>query len=387
MMDSLARRDFLTGSTALLASFSGALYARRSSAQQPQTSGTAPMPGDSPVKAISSANGLEATRRAYELLISGGDTLDAAVAGVTLVEDDPADMTVGLGGLPNENGVVELDAAVMHGPTHRAGGVASLVNIRHAAQLAQLVLEQTDHVLLVGEGARAFARAQGFQEEDLLTEPARKIWLYWKQTNSDRDDWLPPPVDRLDPAVKAFFKLKDDEGTPASAPSGRKGQIPRSEADRPTGTIHCACMNSQGDISCTTTTSGLAFKIPGRVGDSPIIGAGLYCDNEIGSCGSTGRGEANLQNLSSFAAVELMRGGASPEEAGLEVLRRIAKHTTEVHLLDAQGRPNFGLKFYLLSKRGEHAGVSMHGPSQFAVTDANGTRLEECAYLFRKEGE
>jgi N4-(beta-N-acetylglucosaminyl)-L-asparaginase len=303
------------------------------------------------------------------------------VAGVTLVEDDPEDFTVGLGGLPNENGVVELDAAVMHGPTHRAGAVASLQNIRSAARLAQLVLEQTDHVLLVGEGARAFARAQGFEEENLLTEKARKIWLYWKQTNSARDDWLPPPIDQLDPAVRDFFKLSDDEG-----PGGSTARYQRSEAiDRPTGTIHCGCINAAGDISCTTTTSGLAFKIPGRVGDSPIIGAGLYVDNEIGSCGSTGRGEANLQNLCSFAAVELMRGGATPEEAGMEVLRRVARHTTESHLIGEDGNPNFGLKFYLLNKQGQHAGVSMWGPTEFAVCDETGPRLEECAFLFRKE--
>ncbi len=343
------------------------------------------MPGAIPVKSISSANGLEATRRAYELLVAGTDTLEAAVAGVTIVEDDPQDMTVGLGGLPNENGVVELDAAVMHGPTHRAGAVAALIGVRNAARLAKRVLEQTDHVLLVGTGAREFARAQGFPEENLLTEAARKIWLYWRQTNSDRDDWLPPPVDQLDPAVKAFFKLNDEDAPPARDASERKSRIPRSEADRPTGTVHCACINSQGDISCTTTTSGLAFKIPGRVGDSPIIGAGLYCDNEIGSCGSTGRGEANLQNLSSFAAVELMRNGASPEAAGLEILRRVATHTTEPHLRDAQGRPNFGLKLYLLNKQGQYAGVSLYGPSKFAITDEAGSRLEECAFLYAQQ--
>ena len=341
------------------------------------------MPDATPIKAIASANGLEATRLAYDQMVAGTDTLAAAVAGVTLVEDDPQDMTVGLGGLPNEAGVVELDASVMHGPTHRAGAVASLRNVKNAAQVAKLVLEQTDHVLLVGEGALAFARAQGFKEEDLLTDAARKIWLYWKQTNTDRDDWLPPPVDQLDPAVRRFFKLQNDEA--ATPKKAGKAQLPLSEADRPTGTIHCACMNAQAEISCTTTTSGLAFKIPGRVGDSPIIGAGLYVDNEIGSCGSTGRGEANLQNLCSFAAVELMRGGASPEEAGMEVLHRVAAHTTEAHLLDKMGRPNFGLKFYLLNKQGQHAGVSMYGPTKFAITDKDGTRREECAYLYKNE--
>jgi len=339
------------------------------------------MPSDIPVRAISSANGRRATDKAYQLLMAGSDTLDAAIEGVTLVENDPDDVTVGYGGLPNENGIVELDAAVMHGPTHRAGAVAALQRIRNPARLAKLVMDQTDHVLLVAEGALQFARANGFTEENLLTEKARKIWLYWKQTHSDRDDWLPPPIEKLDPAVREFFKLGDDH-----VPGTSALQYQRSEAvQRPTGTIHCACINAAGDISCTTTTSGLAFKMPGRVGDSPIIGAGLYVDNEIGSCGSTGRGEANLQNMSCMAVVELMRGGASPRDAGLEVMRRVVKHTTEKHLLGDDGKPNYGLKFYVMNHHGEYAGISMWGPTSFAVTDSQGTRLEECAFLYRKE--
>lgn len=384
-MSHIPRRTFLSSGLGMLAGVAASAYShdRRFPAlcadNPPRESN--PMSNPVPVRVISSANGLKATEKAYGLLAAGSDTLEAAIEGVTLVENDPEDVTVGYGGLPNENGVVELDAAVMHGPTHRAGAVAALQRIRNPARLAKLVMEQTDHVLLVGEGALQFARANGFPEENLLTEKARKIWLYWKQTHSDRDDWLPPPIESLDPAVREFFKLGDDHIPGASALQYR-----RSEAvERPTGTIHCACINAAGDISCTTTTSGLAFKMPGRVGDSPIIGAGLYVDNEIGSCGSTGRGEANLQNLSSMAAVELMRGGASPRDAGLEVMRRVVQHTTQKHLLGDDGKPNFGLKFYVLNKRGEYAGVSLWGPTQFAVTDSNGTRLEECAFLYRKE--
>jgi N4-(beta-N-acetylglucosaminyl)-L-asparaginase len=309
-------------------------------------------------------------------MLQGADTLDAAIAGAALVEDDPNDTSVGYGGIPNENGVVELDAAVMHGPTHRAGAVAALQNIRHPAAVAKLVMEATDHVLLVGDGALQFAKAQGFKEENLLTERARKIWLYWKQTHSEKDDWLPPSGE-VDPDVAKFFKL---DRKPASE-SETRSQIQRFQ--RPTGTIHVAAMNAAGDISCTTSTSGLAFKIPGRVGDSPIIGAGLYVDNEFGSCGSTGRGEANLQNLSSHAAVELMRQGLSPRDAGLEVLRRIARRT-EKRLLDAEGRPAYDLKLYLLAKDGSHAGVSIWGPAEFAITDENGTRLEPCESLYKK---
>jgi N4-(beta-N-acetylglucosaminyl)-L-asparaginase len=331
-------------------------------------------------RVISSANGLGAVARAFEVMMAGADPLDAVIAGVSLVEDDPNDLTVGYGGLPNEDGVVELDAAVMHGPTHRAGAVAGIQGIRHPARVAQLVMQMTDHVLLVGEGARRFAKFNGFEEENLLTEKARKIWMYWKRTRSMRDDWIAPAIDDVDPEVREFFKLEADDvpGTDALL-------YQRSEAlERPTGTIHCSAINSHGDISCTTTTSGLAFKIPGRVGDSAVIGAGLYCDNPVGSCGSTGRGEANLQHASSATAVELMRQGASPREAGLELLKRVVAHTREPHLLGKDGKPNFGLKLYLLNQSGEYAGVSLWGPTDFAVADAKGARLEPCEFLFDK---
>lgn len=324
------------------------------------------------VKVVSSANGLETTKKAYEMIVAGSDPIDAVVAGVAIVEDDPNDTSVGYGGLPNERGIVELDAAVMHGPTHHAGAVASIQNVRHPAQVALQVLRRSDHVLLVGAGALDFAKAHGFPEENLLTEHSRKIWLRWKETMSEKDDWLPDP-NEPDAAVAEFFRKN----------SLLVGGGDRLKFRRPTGTIHCSGINTHGDISCTTTTSGLAFKIPGRVGDSPIIGAGLYVDNEIGSCGSTGRGEANLQNLASFAAVELMRNGGSPEDAGMEVLRRIDRNT-ESRLRDKDGRPDFGLSFYLLAKDGRHAGVTLWGPEKFAVTDENGTRHEDCTALYTR---
>ncbi len=337
------------------------------------------------ILSVGSANALEACDIAVKAVRQGTDSLNAVIDGIATVEDDPNELTVGYGGLPNEEGIVELDAAVMHGPTHRAGAVASVRGVRNVSRLARLVMQQTNHVLLAGEGALRFARANGFPEENLLTERARKIWLHWMQTRSAIDDWIAPPLADADPEVRAFFGHRDDHDPP------RPGDFARSEADiepaprkRPTGTVHCSAMGPGGDISCCTSTSGLAFKIPGRVGDSPIVGAGLYVDNEVGSCGSTGRGECNLQHSTSAVAVELMRQGRTPAEAGLEMLRRIVKHTTQPHLLRSDGRPNFGLKLYLLRKDGSHAGVSLWGPSVYSVADSTGTRHEPCHYLFER---
>ncbi|GBE30842.1 N(4)-(Beta-N-acetylglucosaminyl)-L-asparaginase precursor [bacterium BMS3Bbin04] len=310
--------------------------------------------------AVASGNGLEAVRRAVDGMRAGEDALDAAIAGVNIVEADPDDITVGYGGLPNENGIVELDSAVMHGPTHRAGAVASIRSIMHPSRVANLVRTTTDHVLLVGQGALEFAKMHGFKEEDLLTEKSRKIWLLWKQKMSDVDDWLPPPKEEVDPDLWNMV-------------------------ERFTGTIHLSARDAQGEVSCVTTTSGLFFKIPGRVGDSPIIGAGLYCDNRVGTAGSTGRGEANLQNLCSYQAVEFMRQGMGPSEAGLEVLKRVAENTNRSDLLDEQGRPNFGLKFYLIDKQGRYGAASMWGPADFAIADDDGVRKEAAAFLYERD--
>lgn len=321
--------------------------------------------GAGPVIAISSGNGRRATEKAYGMILGGSDALDAVVAGVNIVEADPKDRSVGYGGLPNEEGVVQLDAAVMHGPTHQCGAVACIEGIKLPSLVAKLVMERTDHVLLVGRGATEFAKAHGFKEEDLLTDVAQKAWLRWKETISDKDDWLPPSENK---------KVSGKQLTPIDI------EIANIIRDRPTGTIHCSGLSANGDISCVTTTSGLSFKIPGRVGDSPIIGAGLYVDNEIGSCGSTGRGEANLKNQCCSNAVELMRQGMTPEEAGLEVLRRVAKHTIP-RLRDKNGNPDFGLNFYLLRKDGLHAGVTLRGKARYAVTDKDGTRHQDSVSL------
>jgi N4-(beta-N-acetylglucosaminyl)-L-asparaginase len=299
---------------------------------------------------ISSLNGLEAVKLAMSSLRRGADPLDAVVAGVNEVENDPEDMSVGYGGLPNENGVVELDASVMHGPTHKAGAVAALRNIRNPSRVAAEVLRRTDHVLLVGEGALEFARSVGFTEQNLLTEQAREAWLRWKANLSPHDDWLD---------------------------TDQQVEIPRTD-----GTIHMAAVDANGDLGACTSTSGLSYKIPGRVGDSPLVGAGLFCDNEVGAAGSTGRGEAVIQSAGAFQVVRHMADGLEPAEACLRVLRWIADHTKRRDLLDAHGEPNFQVVMYALRKDGAHGAAAMRPSRSFAIHDGTDARSEPCVTLF-----
>jgi N4-(beta-N-acetylglucosaminyl)-L-asparaginase len=331
---------------------------------QGKSAANEPKPGPRGPVVIASANGLKATQKAMEMLLTGADALDAVVAGVNVVEEDPEDMSVGYGGLPNEDGVVELDSSVMHGPTCRAGAVAALRNIKTPSRVAKLVMDRTDHVMLVGEGALRFARAHGFKEEDLLTDKARRIWLDWKERHSDKDDWLSPAA--------------------AESPGARLG-IPV-EALRHYGTINCCALNDNGELSGVTTTSGLSFKIPGRVGDSPIIGAGLYVDNEVGAAGSTGRGEAVIKICGAHTVVEAMRSGMSPEEACLHALRRIVATTKEARLRQPDGRPNFDVKFYAVSKDGRHGGASLSPGATYAIFAEGRNRLENCRSLYEKVG-
>lgn len=315
---------------------------------------------------VASANGLAAAATAMQQLQAGADTLDAVIAGVNLVEEDPNDTSVGYGGLPNEEGVVQLDASVMHGPSGLAGGVGAIEGVKTPSKVARLVAYRTDHVLLVGDGATRFARAHGLGGEDLLTDKAREIWLHWKESLSDRDDWI-SPAREAELSAAGFERFL-----------------------RHHGTINCNAVDAAGDISGVTTTAGLAFKIPGRVGDSPIVGAGLYVDNAVGACGSTGLGEANLRECASFLAVEHMRNGMHPADAAIATLRRIADKTPP-QLRDEGGRPDFGLRFYCLNKTGEYAGASMYGEvgggvASFAVNDGGESRLEDCVALFDARG-
>ncbi|MDQ3069038.1 MAG: N(4)-(beta-N-acetylglucosaminyl)-L-asparaginase [Acidobacteriota bacterium] len=300
---------------------------------------------------------------AFEKIVKGEDVLDALIAGVNLCELDPGDTSVGYGGLPNHEGVVQLDSSCMHGPKKRAGGVGALEGVRTPSLVAKAVMEQTDHHLIVGKDAQTFARNMGFKiEDDLNTEQSRKTWLEWKR----RTD----PSRYLDP-IKRDAMLNDVVRQMVA-----EGLI---DEQHIYGTINCDGINAKGEICGVTTTSGLAWKIPGRLGDSPILGAGLYVDGDIGAAGSTGRGEANLYSCASFLIVEQMRQGKHPKDAGLEALRRIKANTVEKRLLNARGEPNFNVNFYVIDKQGRHAGVSMYAPndrSQFAVCDENGARLE-----------
>lgn len=305
---------------------------------------------------ISSGNGEPACNQAFEMLKKGIDPLDAVVAGINLVENDPEDHSVGYGGLPNEDGVVELDSCVMHGPAHKAGAVAALRNISNPSSVAKLVMRRTDHVLLVGEGALRFAKTHGFKEQEMLTDEARRYWLEWKESRSDIDDWL---------QAKADFHAA-------------RGKMEGLEFTY--GTITCMALTKTSDLAGCTSTSGLSYKIPGRVGDSPIIGAGLYVDNDIGACGSTGRGEANLQNCSCFMIVEFMRGGMTPEQACLALLKRVADKT-EPRLRDENGKPNYGLMFYAVRKDGLFGGASMWGPGKMTVHDGQTCRKIELPSL------
>jgi N4-(beta-N-acetylglucosaminyl)-L-asparaginase len=310
-----------------------------------------------------------AVERAFRLITEGRDVLDALIAGVNIPELDPLETGIGYGSLPNADGVIELDASCMHGPKKRAGAVACIQGVRTPSLVAQAVMDYTDHHLLVGAGAQQFAKAMGFKiEDDLNTDNSRKLWREWK-SRIDPSRWLDPDGD----ARKPLPRHQKDPGLEAGLSMVRDGLIREGSF---WGTINCDGIGPNGDICGVTTTSGLAWKIPGRTGDSPILGAGLYVDNEIGAAGSTGRGEANLYNLSSFLIVESMRRGMSPKDAGMEALKRIQANTIEKRLLNGKGNPNFNIRFFVLNKQGEFAGVSMYrsGETKFAVCTENGSR-------------
>jgi len=369
MTDRISRRDFVVTSTAGLAA-----------------AAAAPAFGQAPTvmtkksvkpAVISSDNGndyknggtVTCVEKAFSMMMSGTDVLEALIAGVNIVELDPLDTSVGYGGLPNAEGVVQLDACCMHGPLKRAGGVGALEGVRTPSLVAHKVMQETDHHLIVGKGAQDFARAMGFKiEDDLNTEKSRKTWLEWKR----RSD----PLHYLDP-IKRDAALRQVELDMIA-----EGLI---NANHFYGTINCDGVNAKGEVCGVTTTSGLAWKIPGRCGDSPILGAGLYVDNEVGAAGSTGRGEANLYNLTSYLVIEHMRRGMHPKDACIEALKRIKSNTVEKRLLKPNGDPNFNITFYGLSKSGDYAAVSMYGGKDlsYAVCTEQGAKTILCEPLLQ----
>jgi N4-(beta-N-acetylglucosaminyl)-L-asparaginase len=387
---SISRREFVASTLA------GSLAAKLSPAAS-NAPAVAPAQERTPAPAkaiiISAANGYNYLDEAYALVSSGGDTLEAAFKVVMGPENDPNDQSVGLGGRPNEEGVVELDACCMHGPTRTAGAVGGVRNIKNVSLLSNAVRVHTGHVMLVGEGAERFAVAQGFQRENLLTDKSRKEWLLWKTTHSDwwgpglaSPDWNPGSrVRRAGPDWEERLReLEEVARRIGIAPELRLSAI-QSVIFPPTGTIHCSVLNQKGEISGCTTTSGLAWKIPGRVGDSPLIGAGCFTDPDVGSAGATGSGEENIKVAGAHTIVENLRHGLSPLEAGMDALKRIARNYNG----DRDRLQYVDMVYYILRKDGAYAGVSLWEaypntqgkPHQIAVHDGN-RRLEKTASLF-----
>jgi N4-(beta-N-acetylglucosaminyl)-L-asparaginase len=401
---SVSRRDFLA--TAAMTSIALSAEAQQAAGGAQQTSSGAQQ-ANAPAGAgfgkgkipilVASSNGMNGADMGYEMLRRGHDTLDTAIAVGKVQEDDPNDTSVGLGGLPNEDGVTELDSCCMHGPTRRAGSVGGVRNIKNVALLAQAVMQHTGHVMLVGEGAEKFAVAMGFQRESLLTERSRQTWMLWKEFHSEQDWWGPgisdpgwkPPVEGSSPRPASLMERQmrrlEELAEQLRIPAEYRAEAIDAVLHPPHGTIHCSALNEKGEISGMTTTSGLAWKLAGRCGDTPIIGAGCYTDQDVGSAGATGSGEENIKVAGAHTMVENMRKGMEPRDAGLDALKRIVRNyngeMAKLRYVD--------MRYYLLRKDGAYAGVSLWSgragrPATFCVNDGT-KRLEPCVALYQGE--
>lgn len=388
-----SRRTFLSSTgfvTATVAAGIDAFPQSQNGNQSVQRSQTIQIATPSHPVIITRALGKPTIDEAWKMLKDGGDTLDAALHVCKGQEDDPNDQTVGLGGLPNEEGVVELDACCMHGPTRKAGSVGGVRNIRNVCLVARDVMRHTGHVMLVGEGAERFAVRMGYERENLLTKASRKIWLLWKETHSNQDWWGPGPDDSRwkPPSPQASLELKRTKLIEMAADFGIEPVLRERAAEYvlfpPHGTIHVSAVNEKGEMSGATTTSGTAWKLPGRVGDSPIIGAGCYCDQDVGSAGATGSGEENIKVAGAHSIVENMRRGMSPKEAGLEVLQRIVRNFNH----DMNRLRYIEMVYFILRRDGQYAGVSLWSntpsgqPLKFAVHDGT-SRVEQTVALLQ----
>lgn len=342
MSESLSRRSFLGSATAVAAA----------SSLLPAPAIAAPLVmrrARSRPCAVGSANGSAGGERAVSMMMQGADPLDAGIEGVKMVELDPTDHSVGYGGLPNAEGVVQLDASCMHGPTKRAGAVGALEGIKTPSEIVRLIMKYTNHIMLVGQDAQRFAVSYGYKVEDLLTPESREMWLHWRANMSSTDNYI---------------------------------DVPGSEklVKTTTGTCPMMLVNPAGDIASIVTTSGLSWKVPGRVGDSAIIGAGQYTDNMVGAAGSTGLGECNMLACGGYAVVENMRQGMHPKDACLATLKRVMA-AIPARWIGPNGRPAFQLQYYAVNKAGEYGAAAMTA-SPFAVCDEKGRRIEDCAVLY-----
>jgi N4-(beta-N-acetylglucosaminyl)-L-asparaginase len=356
MPKEISRRKFFNQSFGVGA---GALFFNKLNAFQTSPSGRIPMM----IVAHTNETGKKASETGWEILAEGGSALDAVEKAANIIELDGEGMGVGYGGLPNEDGIVQLDASIMDGKTYSAGSVACLENIKIPCSVARVVMEKTDHVMLVGEDALEFARAWGFEEHNLLTEKARKVWLQWKERRSERDDWGPP--EHLRTIKKEGLGADENE-----------------EHERLMGTTNVLAIDKNGDIAGVTTTSGLSFKIPGRVGDSPIIGAGLYVDNEVGAAAATGRGEDVIKSCSSFYMVMRMKEGRTPQQACDDAVQLIA---AKYKAIKSDFLP--GESFRAINKKGQYGCSHMVGDSKatMSVINSDGYRIHEGSLHFYRE--
>ncbi len=354
MSKNISRRHFFNRSVGLgVGSF---LFKNFSFAGPEVKSGMVPLI----ITSHTNETGKKAMKAGWDILAKGGTAVDAIEKAANIIEVDPEDTGTGYGGLPNEHGVVQLDASIMDGKTYNAGSVACLENIKTPCSVARIVMERTDHVMLVGKYALEFAKQWGFKEEDLLTEKSRKAWLRWKERLSDSDDWGPPEHLKDLPETRAVLS---NEG----------------EIDFHYGTTNVLAIDKNNDVAGITTTSGLSYKIPGRIGDSPIIGAGLYVDNEVGAAAATGRGEDVIKSCASYYMVLRMQQGRTPQQACEDALKMIINKYKKIN-------PEFfpSEKFVAINKQGEMGCARTQGMEypRMSVRNQNGFDFYEGRIAF-----